>query len=169
MKQMINNLKLTNPYSFRIAPFKWISYQHQIRKWKMERAKYGFSLYDTFELDSWFYHLIPKMVKVIRNNKYILPGFLFIERYFNSHKELPISYEYYFNNIYSDDEVIKKINEEVLNEQNEILDRIIYTFNESMEDTCSLNDKDIEIEKYLEANKRKALELFIKNIDLLWW
>jgi hypothetical protein len=37
-----------------------------------------------------------------------------------------------------------------------------------MEDTCSLNDK-TNIEEYLEENKRKALELFVKNIDFLWW
>ena len=164
----MNNLKLINPYSFKRAPFKYLSYRHQIRKWKKERAEYGFSIHDTFELNTWFYFIIPEMVKVIRDNKYGMPGFLFIERYFNLHKELPISYEDYCNNIDSDDEVIKKISDDLLNEHNKTLDLIIYTFNESMEDTCSLNDK-TNIEEYLEENKRKALELFVKNIDLLWW
>ena len=215
----MNNLKLTNPYSFKRAPFKYLSYRHQIRKWKKERAEYGFSIHDTFELDTWFYFIIPEMVKVIRDNKYGMPGFLFIERYFNEHKELPISYEDYCNNIDSDDEVIKKIGDELLKEHNNMLDSMIHAFNESMIDYCSLKNeyerdyykafdefekeydifgkrntntnnrqfismsdidkyKDIynkyynrekEIEEYCDDNKKKALELFVKNIDLLWW
>ena len=36
---LMNNLKLTNPYSFKRDPFKYLSYRHQIRKWKKERAQ----------------------------------------------------------------------------------------------------------------------------------
>lgn len=218
----MNNLKLKNPYSFKKAPFKWISYQFQIRILKKERAKYGFSIHDTFELSTWFYYIIPEMVKIIKENKYGLPGFDFIEKYFEEHNELPISFEEYCNNVDFDDAIIKKINDDLLKAQDQLLDSIIYTFNESMEETCSLkneyekeyfkadksftkeygflgekvtkknedgsrpviimgsidkykdiyekyNNREKEIEKYCDDNKKKALELFVKNIDLLWW
>ena len=31
------------------------------------------------------------------------------------------------------------------------------------------NNREKEIDKYCDDNKKKALELFVKNIDLLWW
>lgn len=37
-------------------------------KWKKQRAERGFSEYDTYEMDTWFLNVVPKMLKEIQKH-----------------------------------------------------------------------------------------------------
>lgn len=46
------------------------------RRWRMQRAKLGFSDYDLYEIDSWFLTIIPEMIDELIKRRRGYPIFI---------------------------------------------------------------------------------------------
>jgi len=133
--------------------------KQNIRIWKKQRAKYGFSVYDTFEINTWFLKTIPDMLDVlIKNNKCI--------------SNIVIN-EYLEKSSIKDEE--KELNtEEVFKIWTNILCEMKHHFLEANSDTCSFKNKyEKEYQKALQEyqkeygwfGEKKHPEIMTENAD----
>lgn len=42
--------------------------REEIKEWESQRAKQGFSIYDTYEINTWFMSIIPDMLNEIKKH-----------------------------------------------------------------------------------------------------
>ena len=94
-------------------------------KYSIQRIKYGYSSYDTWEMFNHLEHLIPDMLTSLKNTR--------------------------IGSAYVDDEFLNKYNiekfDDVHEQWTEVLNVLIYHWRECCEDTCSIHnpaEKDIE-------------------------
>lgn len=167
------------------------------QKMKRQRVQRGFSDNDAWDLDSWFMHIIPEMIKYVKDNGMGYPGIVindFIEIKNITDKE------YIFGLVHHcgiDDKLLDECDKWCNNRWQEILGKMIFLFYECDDDTCTYhnkydevyleqrsesksenkeykdlkklwNEEESKIDKYKENCKREALELFVKYLDCLW-
>lgn len=126
---------------------KW-KYSH-IANWyysmknRRQRAKMGYSYYDVSVMDNWFINIIPKMLRDYKKSMQAYPE-LFTEEWFENNKEECEKYGYdidafYCNTRFDEDaeRLSKEINKYNLRKWEETLDKMIFLFEESNEETCS--------------------------------
>lgn len=143
-------------------------------KWAYQRAKRGYSDYDSWDIDNWFFTIAPEILNTYLKDLHSWPG------------------EGKYKNINSEEDWIKEItklrdlfyecNIETCSETNPydskidgLLDR--YDKLSVIDNNLSEEDKDLwnnyckrslEIDDYIFKNKTKALKLFAKYIHDLW-
>ena len=126
-----------------------------IRKWwkevgyRRQRAKRGWSVKDTWDIDRWFLDVMPQMLEYLKEHHMGFPGDLQKE-YITAHcEELNMTYEEYLIWPSDKDSDGRKRREEIDTTCDrlwvEILDYMIFLLKEANEDTCTvenLNEKD---------------------------
>ena len=127
---------------------KW-KYSH-IANWyysmknRRQRAKMGYSYYDVSDMDNWFLNIIPKMLRDLKNKKHSYPE-LFNDEWYEKNKERCYELDIDVENFYWDLEqrtdeegkdLFDDLSEYNYNKWNEILDKMIFLFEESNEETC---------------------------------
>lgn len=130
------------------------------RKFRRQRAKKGYADCDLWGIDDWFLNIIPKMLRDLKEYKDSYPT-LWQEEWYEHNKERCINAGINDDNFYiletADDktEEQEKLSEELSQYQqktwNDILDRMIFLFEESDEDKCSMKNPyyDVYHEKVL--------------------
>lgn len=134
----------------------------QNKRCARQRARKGFCYRDIWEIDSWFLQIMPRMLEKFKSNHISFPIWTLEEYYDKNSDDILISKDdfckhlYYFEN--------KKLYEIAdkwcRNRWKEILERMIFLFDESTND-----DNDYE---YQEKCRKEGLELFVKYFDNLW-
>lgn len=124
---------------------------------------------------------MPRMLEELRNNHLGFPSFLF-EEYYNIYQDtIPVSKEHFCRHIdYEKYKTIySKADKWCNNKWNEILDRMIFLFDECDDEKCTMKNEYFDITKenknlffkrqrveYQENCKKEALDMFIN--DALW-
>ena len=134
-----------------------------VRRWKKQRAKRGFSDSNIFEIDTWFITIMPEMIAELRKKSLGYPMFL-RKKYLDEH---------YLEEDTISDVQKKEMYEVCFLEWTNILSEMEHTFLEANPETCSYKELEDNDEKAyykrLEENKKSALEMFVKYFDDLWW
>lgn len=114
-------------------------------KYRRQRAKRGYSNYDVADIENWFFNIIPKMLKTLKKQKDNYPE-LFTEEWFENNKEkceeLGLNKDNFYmilNDRCDEDANNLRIDLNNYNEKkwHELLDRMIFLFEETNEETCS--------------------------------
>ncbi len=132
-------------------------------KWKRQRAKRGFSDYDVYEIDSWFLSIMPKMLdELIKHNKCYPSSFE--NEYYKDNNLSPITIN---------DEQRKAMDEYCFSKWQKTLVEMKNAFLEADKSTCSYKNRykaeEEKIDQYCKLNKEKALKMFAKYFDDLWY
>ena len=143
-----------------------INYNRKIRK---ERRDKGYSWVDVCDIGKWFINIIPKMIQELKDISFSYPC-VFDDEFIEKNKDIiddPIALK---NGYCDNEELTSKFNEYCLKRWNEVLDRMIFLFNESDEDNCSLQNKYEEemINRFKVESKRKPSIYSIDEIHRLW-
>lgn len=150
-----------------------------------QRANKGYCFRDLWGIDMWFIEIMPNMLKELKERKMGYPVYFNSEEEWNAvldetiqcfkeansetttfvnpyeeeycKKILPIWVSQFSNTEVSDTGyyTLKHINEMDVSDELKELDKKYY-------------EKEIEKDKYINDNKKKALELFVKYFDSLW-
>lgn len=129
----------------------------------------GFDLKDTFEINSWFLNIMPKMLTVLQENNKGYPLRFHKEYYEMIKDELDGVDEFIFTSTPGESlpENIRKKQEEMKkyswDKWNSILLKMIYLFNEAKSDALELRTA------YHRKCAQDALELFKEYFEDLWW
>lgn len=138
-------------------------------KWKIQRFKRGYSDYDVWDIDTWFYNIMPKILQTYLENVHGWPGEGVFE---NIH-----SFEDWKNEIQNLRNLFLECNYDTCSQVNQYKD---YPFEFNFKDFQNIvpdNQKDewkaycnrlVEIDDYVTQNKCKAMLLFMKYIRYLW-
>ena len=141
--------------------------KHNIRIWKKQRAKYGFSMYDTFEIDTWFLKTIPDMLDVLIKNNQCISNIV-IDEYLEKLNIEGVD----TSNI--SDEDWEKYAEDTFKIWTNILIEMKHHFLEADSDTCSFKNKyEKEYQKALQEyqkeygwfGEKKHPEIMTRNAD----
>lgn len=158
----------------------------QERRYRRQRAKRGWSVKDTWNIDYWFLNILPQMLEYLKEHHIGFP--VDIQReYVNSHREeLNMTYEEYCvwpSDKNSDGYKLRERTDEACNRLwNEILDRMIFLLKEANEETCSVKNLYEEesrenhsefigkygADEYRDRCKTEAINLFNKWFWNLW-
>ena len=129
----------------------------------------GFKLEDTYEINTWFLNTIPNMLQVLKEQNNGYPA-IFNKEYYDNHKdELEGVDEFIFTQVFDNQlsdllkQKQKQMQEYSLNKWNNILDRMIYLFNEAKCDSLVLKTD------YQKMCTQEGLELFKTYFEDLWW
>ena len=123
----------------------------------------GFKYEDTYEINSWFLNIMPKMLTVLQENNNGYP-LRFHKEYYEMIKD-----EFIFTSTPGESlpENIRKKQEEMKkyswDKWNSILLKMIYLFNEAKSDALELRTA------YHRKCAQDALELFKEYFEDLWW
>lgn len=129
-------------------------------KYGIQRAKNGFSIRDTYNIDCWFLNIMPNMLKKFNKINMGYP----ISMKEDEWKAIIEDMIFHFTNA----------NEDTCSEINEYEDEFL----NSKEDFSKLidselgakyRDRAIEIEKFQNEELKKGFELFTKYFKDLWW
>lgn len=154
---------------------------------KKERIEQGFCWWDAYDIDVWFLYIMPRMLEYYKKHNNAFPTKL-MEEYYEQNKNNTKMTENEFYSYNPDDTVENKVFKEncdscCFDKWNEILDRMIFLFDECNDEKCSKKNeyfehknenteayfkRQTEIEKYQDKCKKEALELFVKYFDNLW-
>lgn len=125
---------------------------HQERKYRRQRAQRGWSVKDTWEVDTWFLTVVPEMLEYLKEHHHGFPTEIQRE-YLEAHREeLGMTYEEFC--IYPADEnsegykLREKIDDICDRRWDEILGRMIFLFREANRETCTVQNP------YKEENRR---------------
>ena len=167
-------------------------------KYYNQRKKRGFSDFDVFDIDIWFLKIMPEMLQELIDKYIGFPCMIAAEYFekqgksYNMKDELSEEtekeiHDYWINilkemrqafldavaettsykNKYEDEYIEKFIEneniEEILRQVNEGL------FSEEKELKEKYQKEQKTLEDFLEKNKKKALDMFVKYFDCLWW
>lgn len=127
-----------------------------------QRAKMGFCERDTYEIDSWFLTIIPKMLDYLNKKRRGYPCSLMGEFYDRNKERIEISKKDFLMELHSDkySDLYDECDDWCDKRWNEILNNMIYIFNECDYDKCSMKNE-------FEEECQKALEEFDKKYGLL--
>lgn len=129
----------------------------------------GFKYEDTYEINSWFLKIMPKMLTVLKENNKGYPQRFHYEYYEMIKDELEGVDEFIFTNTSCEslDENIRRKHKEMQeyswNKWNNILDKMIYFFNEAKTDARELRTN------YHRKCAQDGLALFKEYFEDLWW
>lgn len=167
-------------------------------KYNNQRKKRGFSDYDIFEIDTWFIKIMPEMLQELINC-YIGFPCIIAEEYFkkqsktyNICEELSEETEEEIHNYWIN--ILKEMRQAFLNADNETTsfkneyeDEYLEKFieNKDIKEIFNAKNENLTKEKkelkekyqkeyksledFLNKNKKKALNMFVKYFDCLWW
>lgn len=148
----------------------------QKRRCKKERAEQGFCWWDVYDMDIWFINIIPRMLEYFKEHNNAFPVKL-KEEYYEKYKDKTTmtKEEFYLGKKNETDED-EKFREDCDNycfaRWDEIIDEMIYLFNEYNDDKCSNKIFEFEhtkdMKEYKKSCLKQAFELFAKWIDNLW-
>ena len=119
----------------------------QIKKWKKQRAERGFSDYDVYEIDTWFLTIIPEMIDELIKRSEGYPSYL-QDEYLKEHK---------LDLLNISDEEQEQMDKACFKKWKTILRKMKQTFIKSSDGT------------YDNPNRKKALGMFVKYFDDLWY
>lgn len=129
----------------------------------------GFKLEDTYEINTWFLNIIPNMLKVLLDNNQGYPARFHME-YYDAHRDElkgvdKLLFTSVFDNKLSDElkQKQQEMKEFSINKWNNILNKMIYLFNEAKCDSLALKTD------YQRACAQQGLELFKEYFEDLWW
>lgn len=154
------------------------------KKCARQRKTKGYCYRDVWEIDTWFLHIMPRMIEDLKNHHWGWPTSLIFE-YYDLHKdEIPLSKDDFVRHLYSREnkELYKKADEWEENRWNEILGKMVFLFDESTDENCSMKNefedlgysnekyckRNLEIMRYKKKCKKEALKMFVKYFDNLW-
>ena len=121
------------------------------RKYQKERERKGYCEKDLWNIEEWFFNIIPNMLKSLLEDKIGYPLFLQDEFYeLNKNRIGDIKKLRNCNELGI--ELREEMDEYCINRYKEIVNRIIYLFNESSKDKCSYKNK-YEDEFFIAFNK----------------
>ncbi len=147
---------------------------HQERKYRRQRAQRGWSVRDTWAVDSWFLTVVPQMLEYLKEHHTGFPNEVQRE-YLEAHRdELGMTYEEFCN--YPADEnsegykLREKIDDICDRRWEEILGRMIFLFREANRETCTAQNLCAQEDRwdYQDRCKTEALDLFNKWFWCLW-
>ena len=130
------------------------------RRFRRERAKKGYCIRDLWAMDDWFTDIIPKMLREFKEKKWCYP-MLWADEWYEQNKEKCNKAGINKDNLYiaetgGNTEEQEKLSEDLSQYQqktwNDILDRMIFLFEESNVDTCK--------------KKNPYKEEYLKQMDL---
>ena len=140
-------------------------------KWKIQKAKRGFSDNDVKNLDLYLIELIPNMLNKFidkqTNNNFPMNQALF--------DEAGIQYEEYLSLEIDESQEAKKRKEEIekqlVEKWNETLTQIIFCFTEQDNKRCTKKDKftEDELNKYKNQKLKEGFNLLNVYFHNLWW
>ena len=129
-------------------------------KYKKQRAKWGFCSYDAMDIDVWFLSIMPRMIEYLRNNHVGFPAWIRSEYYEQNKDKLDMTEKEFFAynpNETKEQEEFKENADNYCNEKwNEILDRMIFLFDECDDEKCTQQNEFRE--EYYNTSKKFANE-----------
>ena len=114
------------------------------RRFRRERAKKGYCIYDLWAMDDWFISIIPKMLREFKEKNWCYPT-LWVEEWYEQNKERCNNAGINEDNFYivetggntdEQEQLRADLSHYQSNKWKEILDRMIFLFEESNEETC---------------------------------
>lgn len=133
------------------------------KKCAKQRAINGFCKREVWEIDTWFFRIIPRMLECfIKTKDCSFPVFLKDEFYNTFKDSMPMSQEIFYmgysiNDDEKEKEIFKKSGDWCYKRWNSILNRMLFLFNECNEETCSKQNQYYdEYMKYLKLQKNKT-------------
>lgn len=162
----------------------WYSWKHPIKniliffkqvEWGFQRATKGYCEYDSSDIDVWFLSIISGIINDLRRKNAPLqhPAY-FLEEYYNAHADEIncLSYDAFVCGYKEDvpyhDWYMRGL-QECHKRWMDILDRMIFLFQESSEDTCTTEfENPQELSEYCERCKAEAFSMFSKHFNNLW-
>ena len=113
------------------------------RKYIRQRSKKGYCDKDVWNIDMWFLHIMPRMLEELKKQHMGWPMML-IEEYYELNKDKISLDKTDFCN-YADyplhEDLYKKAEEWQNNRWNEVLEKMIFLFDESNEETCQVKNE----------------------------
>ena len=113
-------------------------------KFARQRAKKGFCELDVWDIRYWFSRIMPDILQEYRDKHISIPS-RFVDEYYEINKDkMTMSYdEYmaYYPRSEVDRKIINGIDDYVDNRWNEILDRMIFLFNEYDDEKCTMKNE----------------------------
>lgn len=128
-----------------------------------------FKLEDTYEINTWFLNVIPNMLEALKENNKGYPERFHKEYYEENKDRLDGVDEFIFTHVFENNlsnelkQKQKEMKEYAWNKWNNILDKMIYLFNEAKCDSLALKTD------YQRKCAREGLELFKEYFEDLWW
>ena len=113
------------------------------RKQAKERAKFGFCRRDIWGIDTWFLHIMPRMIEKLRDTHLGFPTF-FTEEYYELNKEnISLSKNDFCNHVYYNDyeNLYEKLDEWCNNRWIEVLSEMIFLFDECDDEKCTMKNE----------------------------
>lgn len=123
------------------------------RKQAKERAKLGFCGRDVWEIDTWFLHIMPRMIERLRDHHFGFPTIL-TEEYYELNKEnISLSKNDFCNHVYYNDyeNLYNEVDKWCNNRWIEILNKMVFLFDECNDEKCTMKNE--YYEEYLKMRK----------------
>ena len=123
------------------------------REQAKERATLGFCRRDVWEIDTWFLHIMPRMIEKLRDTHLGFPT-IFTEEYYELNKEnISLSKNDFCNHVYYNDyeNLYNEVDEWCNNRWIEILNKMVFLFDECNDEKCTMKNE--YYEEYLKMRK----------------
>ena len=123
------------------------------REQAKERATLGFCRRDVWEIDTWFLHIMPRMIEKLRDTHLGFPT-IFIEEYYELNKEnISLSKNDFCNYVYYNDyeNLYNEVDKWCNNRWIEILNKMVFLFDECNDEKCTMKNE--YYEEYLKMRK----------------
>lgn len=127
------------------------------KKCAKQRAKKGYCYRDIYSISDWFLHIIPKMLNELNNVRKGYPNQIYIEFYQNNKHKIPMTQNEFVYGGY--DNKYKALFDDASNwcdkKWSEILNKMIFLFNECGENCTMTNDYACEYNQALKQFSEK--------------
>ena len=163
------------------------------KKYAKQRATQGFCDADIYSINNWFLSIIPKMIRELKKVNLGIPNYIHMQAYYDNKYKTDMTEEDFI--CWNDKtpeykKFLEETSEYGAKKWNSILDEIAFLFDECDDEKCSMqNEYDIEYvddlgrkrisDKYMAREKeiykhkakckKRALKMFCKYFDDLWW
>lgn len=162
-------------------PVKNVKLFFRHRKWARQRVRKGYSESDVWDIDVWFYGVVPDMLLDFKKSCEGFPS-SFISEYYEEHKEeIGLTYEEFMSMMPSPagEDWYSRMQTECRKKWLDIIDEMRFLILESDEDLCSKqnpyrpgDDKYIEtanqLADYRTECRKKAFSLLGEWLECLW-
>lgn len=140
----------------------------QNKRCARQRARKGFCKRDTYEINSWFLQIMPKMLTYLKEHNVGYPNFVIGEFYDkNKDRIKAISRDDFMNWMHRDEykEIYDESSDWCFERWNQILEEMIFKFNECDNEKCSMkNEFEEDANRIKQAHSKDLKTLEDQNI-----